>query len=421
MAVNRSLQAALLNIKESLTMALLAVRTNKLRSILTLLGIAVGVFSIIGVMTAMGALVNGIEEGMSELGANTFQVQKFPVFHSGDPRERAKLRNRKNLTFEQGEAVRENATLARAVGIESWQFGIIVKSSIGLQTNPNVSIAGENVEGFITNNWSVNEGRVFSQDELNNARRVAVIGMGVSEKIFPRTDPIGKDIRIDGIEYQVIGIIERRGQMLGGNQDNYVAVPISAYFQQYGKESPVNIMVQSTGPENFEDCIEQVRGILRTARLLPPGAEDDFYIFSNDSVIAQFNEFTKYVRLGITLISMIALIAAGVGIMNIMLVSVTERTREIGIRKAIGARKNNILSQFMLEAVILSELGGLIGITLGVLGGNVVAIFMEAPPVIPVDWVIIGFVACSIVGIVFGVYPAWKASNLDPIESLRYE
>jgi putative ABC transport system permease protein len=152
-----------------------------------------------------------------------------------------------------------------------------------------------------------------------------------------------------------------------------------------------------------------------------PGEEDDFYMWSNDSMISQFNEFTRYVRVGIIVISAIALLAAGVGIMNIMLVSVTERTREIGIRKAIGARRDNILSQFILEAVIISQLGGVIGIIVGIVGGNLVAMMLEIPPVIPYDWVAVGFISCSIIGIVFGVYPAWKAANLDPIESLRYE
>jgi putative ABC transport system permease protein len=179
--------------------------------------------------------------------------------------------------------------------------------------------------------------------------------------------------------------------------------------------------VQAQNQETFDECMEQIRGVLRTLRHVTPGDDDDFFIWSNDSMIAQFNEFTKYVRLGIMLVSAIALLAAGVGIMNIMLVSVTERTREIGIRKAIGARKSNIRAQFILEAVIISEIGGLIGILLGLLAGNLVAVQFGIPAIIPYDWVAIGFLSCSFVGIVFGVYPAWKASNLDPIEALRYE
>ena len=167
--------------------------------------------------------------------------------------------------------------------------------------------------------------------------------------------------------------------------------------------------------------VEEVRGILRAIRKVPPGEEDDFEIFSNDSMIAQFNAFTRAVRIGVAVVSSIALLAAGIGIMNIMLVSVTERTREIGIRRAIGAKKRNIMAQFIMEAVVLCEVGGVIGVVLGILGGNAVALVLKLPPVIPVDWVVIGLVICSVVGIVFGTYPACKAANLDPIESLRYE
>ena len=167
--------------------------------------------------------------------------------------------------------------------------------------------------------------------------------------------------------------------------------------------------------------MNQVRGILRTIRKVPPGKEDDFEILSNDSMIAQFQSLTLAVRLGVAVVSSISLLAAGIGIMNIMLVSVTERTREIGIRRAIGAKKRNIMTQFIMEAVVLCEIGGAAGVVFGILGGNATAYFLKLPPVIPVDWIVIGLAICSVVGIVFGTYPAWKAANLDPIESLRYE
>lgn len=408
-------------VRESFIMALVALRVNKLRSILTLLGIAVGVFSIIGVMTGMGVLINSIESGLSQLGANTFQVQRMPNFRSGNPAERAKLRNRKNIEYTQGLLVKEKATLAKTVGLEAWTGGRIITTLQGQKSNPNVSVVGEDIEGFTTNNWDISDGRLFTLDEYTSGKKVAILGTEVVKKIFPKIDPIGQSIRFDGEEYKVIGTIEPKGGMLGGNQDNFVAIPLTTFFDEYGKDRDIHIMVEALSRATFDDCIEQVRGILRTARQVAPGIEDDFYYFSNDSMIEQFNDFVKYTRLGILLISAIALIAAGVGIMNIMLVSVTERTREIGIRKAIGAKKTNILAQFILEAVVLSELGGLIGILLGISAGNILAIVFEVPPVIPWDWVTIGFVACSLIGITFGVYPAWKASSLDPIESLRYE
>ena len=172
---------------------------------------------------------------------------------------------------------------------------------------------------------------------------------------------------------------------------------------------------------SYDDCEEQVRGILRAARKVRPGDPDDFELFSNDSLIAQFDTFTRAVRIGVTVVSSIALIAAGIGIMNIMLVSVTERTREIGVRRAVGAKRRNIMTQFIMEAIVLCEVGGVIGVVFGILGGNVLAWYMKVPPAIPVDWIVLGLLICSIVGIVFGTYPAYKAANLDPIESLRYE
>ncbi len=410
------------NLRESLTMALSAIRQSKLRSLLTLLGIVVGVFSIISVMTAVGVLRNSIEEGLTQLGANTFQIQKFSMDFNTTPEQRRKMRNRKNITYEQALEVKEKETLAEAVGIEAWKFGRVVFWE-GHKTNPNVQIAGENVEGMVTNDWIAQAGRSLSPQDVDQARQVAVIGDVLAEKLFPpQVNPVGETIRFDGSLYQVIGVLEKKGGALGGNQDNFLAIPISTFFLKYGKsESDIHIMVKALNRESVEDAIEQSRMILRTARKVAPGEEDDFAYFSNDSMIKQFNEFTLYLRMGVLLVSSIALLAAGVGIMNIMLVSVTERTREIGIRKAIGAQKRDILSQFIIEAVILCEIGGVLGVALGIVGGNVVGLLLKVPAIIPWDWAAIGIIVCSLVGLLFGVYPAWKAATLDPIEALRYE
>lgn len=409
-----------MDIYDSIIMALSAIRANKLRSILTLLGIVVGVFSIIAVMTSMNVLQNSIESGLSSLGSNTFQVQKMPVMMAGGPEERRKYRNRKNLTFEQGIAVKERSTLARYVGIEAWQGGKTVRYK-DKSTNPNVSVCGETPDGFPTNNWIIKDGRIFTEQEVSFGKNVAVLGASVVEKLFTFRNPIGEEIKIDGVKYEIIGILEKQGTGLGRNPDNFVAIPITTLFRVYGRERSVNIMVQAKSRELYNPCIDEVIAILRNIRKVPPGKENDFEIFSNDSLINQFNQFTFYLKLGIGLISAIALIAAGVGIMNIMLVSVMERTREIGIRKAIGAKRRDILLQFIIEAVVLCEIGGLIGVIVGVAGGNISAIILKIPGVIPYDWVLIGLFICSLVGIIFGVYPAWKASSLDPIESLRYE
>jgi putative ABC transport system permease protein len=410
------------NFRESLMMALAAIRASKLRSVLTLLGVTVGVFSIISVMTAVGVLRNSIEEGITQLGANTFQIQKFPVVIGDNHANWHKYRNRKDITYEQALQVKQKVTLAEAVGIEVSRGGRIVFWN-GQKTNPNIAILGESLEGMITNDYNVEVGRSFGPQDMDMAGGVAILGRPVAEKLFPpHVDPVGQTIRFDGSLYQVIGILEKKGGALGGNQDNFIAIPLMTYFQKYGKEDEsVRIMVKARNREIVDDAIEESRFVLRTARNVPPGADDDFGYFSNDSLVKQFNEFTFYLRLGVLLVSSISLLAAGVGIMNIMLVSVTERTREIGIRKSVGALKRDILSQFMIEAVILCEIGGLLGIFLGILGGNVVGLLLKVPAVIPWDWVGIGIGVCSVVGLVFGVYPAWKAANLDPIEALRFE
>ncbi len=410
------------NFTESLVMALAAIRGSKLRSVLTILGIVVGIFSIISVMTAIGVLRNSIETGLMQLGANTFQVQKFSNDFNTTPEQRRKMRNRKNITYEDAIAVRERATLAASVGIEGADGGKIVFWE-GKKTNPNVTFFGETLEGLETNDWTVNVGRGLTNQDIDQARKVVIIGNAVSDMVFPpQVNPIGETVRIDGGIYQIIGVFEKKGSALGGNNDNFVVVPITSYFQQYGKSSrSLHIMVKALNAEVMDDAIEQVRGILRTARNVPPGEEDDFSYFSNDSMVKQFNDFTLYLRMGVLLVSSISLLAAGVGIMNIMLVSVTERTREIGIRKSVGAQKKDILTQFIIEAIILCEIGGVVGVCAGIAGGNIVGLLVDAPAVIPWDWALIGLVSCSLVGLVFGVYPAWKAANLDPIEALRYE
>jgi len=410
-----------IEIKESFLMALNAIRINKLRSSLTLLGIVIGVFSIVAVMTAMGVMQNSIESGLSMLGTNTFQVQKFPITMGGGGRDRRMFRNRKDITFDQGLAVQHRATLARFVGLEAWEMGKVVKVERE-ETNPSVMLAGETPEGLPTNNWIVKEGRGLNQSDIEYADNVIVLGANVVDKLFPFSNPIGEQVTIDGHRYRVIGYFEQQGGFQGSNQDNFVAMPISTFFNTYGEQNrSIHIMVQSITREVYDDAIEQVRGILRSVRRVSPGEEDEFAIFSNDSLIEQWNELTFYVKVGIGFISFIALLAAGIGIMNIMLVSVTERTREIGIRKAVGTKKKDILTQFITEAIVLCQVGGVIGVILGILGGNLAALAFDFPAIIPYDWAVIGLVICSVVGIVFGTYPAWKAANLDPIESLRYE
>lgn len=425
-----------MQVQESINMALFAIRANKLRSSLTLLGIGVGVFSIIGVMTAMGVLQNAIESGLSELGTNTFQIQKYPAFNFND-RDRFRYRNRKDITYEQGVRFYERMTLAKYVGLESWTGGKVVEYR-NQKTNPNIGVAGESVDGLATNNWNIADGRSFNPQEVQSADNVVVLGDGVVKKLFPTGNPVGEYIRVDGRQFKVIGTLAPRGAVMGGNQGNFVVIPITTHMNIYGRERSINIMVTAKDQNTYNDVLEQSRAILRIIRQVPPGEPDDFEIYSNETMIATFNDMTFAIKIGTLGIACIALIAAGVGIMNIMLVSVTERTKEIGVRKALGATKTNVLSQFLTESVVFSQIGGIIGIIAGSMLGNIVAVIMNAPPILPwnnsvaiLQTPILDFTAlqmnitalifCSFIGIVFGVYPAWKAANLDPIEALRYE
>jgi putative ABC transport system permease protein len=408
-------------LRESLSMALNALRAHKLRSTLTLLGVLVGVFSIVVVMTAVRVLQKNIENELSQLGSYTFQIQKWPGVYFGGREGFEKFWRRKNITWNQGIGLRDKATLAKHVGLQSYFWGGEVTSRYG-KTPPNVELSGATPGTFAARNWNLGDGRAITDLDVDAAHDVCVLGSDLAKVLFPFGSALGERVKFSGISYTVVGVLEAKGATLGTGQDNFAIIPISTGLNRYGRTyRSLSILVQAQSQELYDDTVEQVRGIMRTLRKVPPGQEDDFEVFSNDSMIEQFKTFTFTVRVGIAVISSIALIAAGIGIMNIMLVSVTERTREIGIRRAIGAKKRNIMSQFIMEAVVLCEIGGIIGVLLGILGGNITAYFLKMPPTIPFDWAAFGLLICSFVGVVFGTYPAIKAANLDPIESLRYE
>jgi putative ABC transport system permease protein len=417
----RSRATLLAEIRESAFMAMSAIAAHKLRSALTLLGVLVGVFSIIVVMTAMRVLQSDIEEQMSQLGSQTFMVNRWPAIYFGGPEGFEKYWRRKEITLAHGMRLMERATLPKSIGLETSFWGGEVETRFK-KTAPNVQLFGETPGSFQARNWLLKDGRLLQDVDIENARDVCVLGNGLAKSVFPHGSSVGEQLKINGFNYTVIGVLEPKGGSLGGDQDNFAIVPVTTGLNRFGRwNRSLAILVQARDQASYEDTVEQVRGILRVIRKVPPGKEDDFEIFSNDSLISQFNTFTQAVRIGVAAISSIALLAAGVGIMNIMLVSVTERTREIGIRRAIGAKKRNIMTQFITEAIVLCEVGGAAGVVLGILGGNATAFFLKLTPRIPIDWVIIGLVICSLVGIIFGTYPAYKAANLDPIDSLRYE
>jgi putative ABC transport system permease protein len=411
----------LAEILEDIQLALSAVRVHLLRSTLTVLGVLVGVFSIIAVMTAIRVLQQTLENQMNTLGSYTFQLQRWPAIQmDGDADSWQMYARRKRFYIGDAHRLRERATSARAVSI-TCDLDIAEASSRFGHTNPNIPLSGVTADVFTTRNWVLAEGRSIVESDDTSSRLVTVLGADLAKKLFPYGSALGEKVKYRGVNYSVIGVLEAKGAIFGQSQDNYMAIPLGTGVDRYGKEKQISIQVQAPDRESYNDTVEQVRGIMRAIRKVAPGVDDDFEIVSNESIVSQFRGLTRGIRIGSAVISSIALLAAGIGIMNIMLVSVTERTREIGIRRAIGAKKRSIMTQFLCESTVLSQVGGVMGIFGGLIFGNLIAVVTHSPLVIPWDWAGIGFIVCSLVGILFGTYPAWKASNLDPIESLRYE
>jgi len=415
-----------MRLRDTLHMSMGTLLSNKLRSTLTLVGIVAGVASIIAVMTAISVVQSTMEKEMSVLGAQTFQVQKWPAGGFGSDADRRRAMRRPPLTLKDAAAIREHVESVDLVGSEIWDFGFVVEYN-GESTNPNVSICGGTPEYPQNNTHYVGLGRNISPIDVMSARNVAVIGYALGKKFFPFVDPIGKMIRVDKRKYEVVGVFDEKKSAFGAGYDNYVLIPVSTFIKTYGLTDrngfsrSVNITVRAKTPELIGDAIGQTRQVLRSERGVKPNEVDNFEFFNSESLITRFNEMSMSIKIAAFVIGIIALLVAGIGIMNIMLVAVTERTREIGIRKAIGAKGITILTQFLLEAVILCNIGGVIGVIVGFGLGNIVALFAHFDVNVPMEWAVIGLVFCSAVGIVFGLLPAIRASRLHPIDALRYE
>ena len=414
-----------MNLFDAFTMSFGAVIRNKLRSFLTLVGIVAGVASIIAVMTAISVVQSTMEKEMSVLGAQVFQVQKWPAGFNSDGERRRAMR-RPPLTVENANTIREQVDNIDLVGAELWDFGHSVEYR-GESTNPGSSICGGTPEYSANNTHFVGLGRNISQGDVKFHRKVCVIGSALADELFPFTDPIGKDVRVDGRRYQVIGVFDKKNSAFGGGFDQYILIPITTFLDTYGMtgnggwERSVNITVRAKTPELAADALEQTRQVMRRERGVKANEEDNFSFFSSESLITQFNEMTQGVKLAAFIIGIIALVVAGIGIMNIMLVSVTERTREIGIRKSLGAKPRSILLQFLMEAVILCNIGGVVGVMVGFGLGNVVTLFTPMAINVPMEWAVLGLVFCSAVGVCFGLLPAVRASRLNPVDALSYE
>jgi len=404
---------------EILRMALEALRANKLRSSLTMLGVTIGVFSVIGVMTALSVIQGSIESGLSFLGSNIFQLAKYPTISTNDPEET--FANRRDISLEQAkEFERLMDGEAGAIAFKVFDGG--KAAAFGSRKLEGLTVVGTNEAFLVANSYNLAYGRNISAEDVDLGRNVTVVGSDIQKKLFPSQSPLGVTIKINERPYQIVGVMAEKGSMFGQSQDRLVLMPITKYFADFGRAwRTINIAVQSTSQATYNQTLDKAIGAMRLARGIKLGEDNDFEIYSNDTLVSAFGQIAGTIRIGAFVVSVIALLAAGIGIMNIMLVSVTERTREIGVRKAVGAQKQDIVRQFLIEAVILSELGGLAGILMGVLGGNGVALWFGISMVFPWGWAITGLVVCSVIGIGFGWYPAYKAAALHPIDALRYE
>jgi putative ABC transport system permease protein len=411
--------------KEIMAMALSSLGANKLRAALTMTGITIGVFSIILVMTAIGALQSSIESGISFLGSNVFQFAKYPVnIDAGGANVKKKYQNRRNISYQQAQRYYE-LMQGNVSEICLKCFGRDLKGQAvynGVKTPPSLTVVGTN-RGFLTANaFTLGYGRNLNEEDVALARNVAVIGKGIEKRLFPHESPIGKVIRMSGHTYSVVGVLAEKGTSFGESQDDFFLMPITRFFENYGAANrTVNIATQPLSTELYNRTLDKGISAMRIARGLKADQENDFEIYTNDSLKSAFLNVAGVVSIGAFVISFIALVAAGIGIMNIMLVSVTERTKEIGVRKSIGARSRDILRQFLAEAVFISEAGGILGIILGVVGGDLLALWLKVDVIFPYGWAIAGLIVCSVIGIGFGFYPAYRAAALDPIEALRYE
>lgn len=406
---------------ESISIALDSIRLNKLRAFLTLLSICIGVFAIIVAITLVKSINNTVTTQMADLGENTFSIYRIPKIQLGAHSWR-KYANRKRIYFSQVQDFKRNMKLASSISAMSTSTNHTLKNNI-FETNPDVSLIGTDAAYFETNNISIAEGRAFIDDDISFNRNVTLIGNDIVTLLFPNTDPIGKDIVIGKQKFNVIGVLETKGAILGRSQDNIAIIPISQFLKYYSTrwEESLTINVKAASRDYLMPTIDEAIGILRGIRDDQPWEMNSFELETNETISLQFAGLTGYLSLFGFITGFIALFAAGIGIMNIMLVTIKERTREIGIRKAVGAKRRWIMGQFIIETVTLCQIGGIIGIILGIslsyLFGNALGLTLS----VPVDWIFYSLLICTILGLIFGAYPAWKAANLDPIEALRYE
>ena len=414
----RTIVADPMEFKEAVKLALQSLWQNKLRTVLTLLGVVIGVASVIAVVTLVNGANTYVTTKFTRYGADVFTVSRFPPIITNST-DYERYQRRKNILFDDYTYVRDNC--GRCVGMGAMQ-STTAKVVRGTQSVTDCSIRGYTWQMPSLQNLDIAEGRDFTQVDEDHASHVAIIGTDIRDNLFAGIDPLGQELRVDGMPYTVIGVSEKQGSTFGQSQDNWVAVPLTSFMKTYGSAKSVTIYIKagSAGPA-LEVAGDEVRVLMRSKRHDAPGTPDSFELDINNTLVGFFSEITASFGAVAGAIALISLVVGGIVIMNMMLVSVSERTREIGIRKALGARGKDVMLQFLVESGAMAMVGGGIGVIGGVAVAQVVTLVLGFPSTIAFWSVALGLVMATSTGIFFGVYPAWKAANLDPIVALRSE
>jgi putative ABC transport system permease protein len=412
-----------MNLLENIKEGLRAIQGNLLRTILTALIVSIGIMSLVGILTAVESIKYSINETFSSFGANSFDIESKGYsnrFRQGGRVEKVYP----PISYLQARKYKESVSPNMRVSLSAQIAGAVVVKYNNNKTNPNISIIAGDENYLLNESFNIASGRPFSNQELENGSNVVILGNEVAQKLFKNLSPIYKNVYFLGKRYKVVGLLEKSGSnMGGGGADRRLLIPLVT-GNQLPRERALTYNIKTTilNNDNIDYAMAEATGIMRKVRQDQLGKEESFEISRSDSMLKSLNDISGYLKIGGSLVGFITLLGASIGLMNIMMVSVTERTREIGVRKALGATKKQIRQQFLVEAIVVCLLGGIFGVILGVLMGNGIAkLIGEGAFFVPWFWVMVGLTVCVVVGLVSGYYPAFKASKLDPIESLRYE